>query len=218
MAAEHCDKSDRLALTLRAEADGSFYVRDVEILNEGSRLRVSFQRENRLEEVLSAESCETIADVARKASEHRGMLALPDLRVSLRNLVLAGCRVLISAAEDGAEHILIRFGHCFGNLLGLFRKNVLALNMAVDELCDSSARRLDELYLQIANFSSHIETVLGDERPNCPIRTHRELAALSQRIRTTMYTLNQRQMIERRHPSDAAQIDAIRSLRALPSG
>ncbi|MEL6217479.1 MAG: hypothetical protein AAFR79_03285 [Pseudomonadota bacterium] len=212
------EHQDRLALTLWAEADGTFYVRGVEIMNGGSRMRLSFQKQNDMANVLAKDAHDPLLELATKALWHRGLLSLPDLRLTLNNLVLAGCRVLITAAEDGAEQIMIRFRHCFGNLLGLFRKNVLALNMAVEEIADGSARALDELYLEVANFGHHIDSMLDGSRDSCPIQTHQKLAALSQRIRETVFVLSQRELIRstRSDPREALPAGTIHSLKALP--
>lgn len=186
------DQSDRLAVTLWAEADGSFYVRGVEIMDGESRLRLSFQRQNGLKEVLSFDAYQEIEEIATRALLHRGLLCLPDFRLSLRNLVLAGCRVLITAAEDGAEQIMLRFRHCFGNVLGLFRRNVLALNMAVDEVTVETKRALDELYLQMVNFGYHVDALIQNGQERCPDQLRDELSSLSHRIRETVFALNQR--------------------------
>lgn len=212
------EQQDRLAVTLWAEADGSFYVRGVEIMNGESRLRLSFQRQNAIDEVLSDSAVDELHGIATKALWHRGLLSMPDLRITLNNLVLAGCRVLITAAEDGAEQIMIRFRHCFGNLLGLFRRNVLSLNMAVEEAAAGTARALDELYLQVANFGFHIDALLDGGADQGAGPTRDELARLSLRIRETIFALNQRELILRTAEAEPLPSATARTLRALPGG
>lgn len=174
-----------VTITLIEKADGSLIVRSVELIGETCRARFSFGPEATTEQAFAPFAAAEITGLAARASDQRGMLALPDTVLTLAGLSLGDCRIVSTDARDGGVQILIRFKQMYGDLFVLFAEdympkrrlgaNLPASNDAVD--------LLERAYLPLSDLAEHILEVSKDSVKDGGDHASAALIDIAHRIR-----------------------------------
>ena len=145
----HPATSDHLVLNLWRHSDGSTFVSSVEVIDKKSRLRLSCCERTRPQDVFSKEVFEKLTYVFQQCSDLRGFLSLPDLKLSVGDLVLVGCRIMVSATKSGVEQVLVRFSKCYGKFNTLFRPEFRHRDSFASEGVERAVDALEKIYLPL---------------------------------------------------------------------
>ena len=157
----HPEMDEKLIINLWKNPDGSTHLRSVEVADKISRVRFSFKHASSIEDLLSPMAAEAVYGIVAKTETQRGLLMMPDLVVDLRELILSGCRVLVTAAENGIESIMIRFVKFFGKITVLFREGFSHKDSLSETAVDQAMDALERVYLPLRNFSFYLDDMLG---------------------------------------------------------
>ncbi len=176
---------EKLIINLWKNPDGAIFARSVEIVDKISRVRFSFNADCVIESVFDTRAMSEIRDIVDRTTEQRGILMLPDLRINLKDLILEGCRVMVTAAEDGIETIMVRFVKYFGRVLSLFRDGFSHRDCLADSAVDQAISALEKVYLPLRNFSVYLDDLLV----NFPHLLDREKITFLRRIREEMHEM-----------------------------
>ena len=179
VAAVRAQTTEKLVINLWKNPDGAIFARSVEIMDKVSRVRFSFNADCMIESVFNSRAMHEIRAIIDRMADRRGILALPDLRIDLKDLVLEGCRVLVTAAEDGIETIMVRFVRYFGRVLSLFQDGFSHRDCLADTAVDQAVSALEKVYMPLRNFSVYLDDLLA----NFPHLLDREKISFLQRIR-----------------------------------
>ena len=179
VAALSAHTNEKLVINLWKNPDGTLFARSVEIIDKISRVRFSFNADCTIETVFNSRIMCELQTIVDKMSEKRGILAMPDLRLNLKDLVLEGCRVLVTAAEDGIETIMVRFVKYFGRVLSLFRDGFSHRDCLAESAVDQAVSALEKVYMPLRNFSIYLDDLLA----NFPHLLDREKISFLRRIR-----------------------------------
>ena len=115
---------DKFIITLRASEDGVIVVQSIELIADFARTRISLSRRNRLDECFCPEVASELAAVLKLALEALGKTSLPDHAIRLSDVLLEGCRVIVTAASGGGENINLRFRKCYGAVFSVLNDSV----------------------------------------------------------------------------------------------
>ena len=116
--------ADRLVLYFRIEADKSPFLNSGEFTNAGTQCGMNFYQKNSLLDVISDAARPIFERLLEIAQNSSGLTAMPDFVVRLTDFVMSKCRIIVRAAENGSEIVMIRFRNFSGNVSSLF-KNVI---------------------------------------------------------------------------------------------
>lgn len=174
-----------LVVVIYVEADGTRFVRSVEIMSQNYVTRFFFSQNNTLSEVLTDEAVDAFDALVDRANTGRALISLPDEKVRLTNLSLKGCDIFVGSSKMGGERLMLRFQKAFGNVLALLRKNITVIGSAVDEPGALAVETLETAMLPLFNLAHHIETVLDSDDTSDPARLRVALELLVDRIRET---------------------------------
>ena len=162
LAAPVAPTPEKLIVNLWKNPDGSIFVRSVEIVDRISRIRMSFTNESSIRHVFSAAAAGALLNIVGKTISQRGMLMIPDLRIDLKDLVLSGCRVMVTAAENGIENIMIRFVKFYGRVKTMFREGLAHRDSLSEEAVDQAVDALERVYMPLRNFSQYLRDMLDN--------------------------------------------------------
>ena len=153
---------EKLIINLWKNPDGAIFARSVEIIDKISRVRFSFNADCLIDSVFDGRAMQEIREIVGRTADQRGILMMPDLRINLRDLVLEGCRVMVTAAEDGIETIMIRFVKYFGRVLSLFRDGFSHRDCLAENAVDQAISALEKVYMPLRNFSTYLDDLLAN--------------------------------------------------------
>lgn len=151
---------EKLVINLWKNPDGSVFTRSVEIVDEVSRVRFSFNNNQTIEDVFKKPAVQALMDVLQDALSKRGMLSMPDLKIQLEGILLSGCRVLVTATENGIENIMIRFVKYYGRVTSLFSDGFSHRDSLSEDAVDQAVHALERVYLPLRNFSYYLNDLL----------------------------------------------------------
>lgn len=155
------DTSEKLVVNLWREPDGRLFARSVEIVDRISSVRFSFNSDCMIDRIFDRRALSEICGIVARVASPRGVLMLPDLRIDLKGLVLEGCRVLVTTAEDGIETIMVRFTSYFGRVLSLFRDGFQQRSGLSENAVDQAISALEKVYMPLRKFSVYLDDLLA---------------------------------------------------------
>lgn len=173
---------DSLLISVRVEPDGTKFAQNVELVSNDTRLRFYFGADRSLDTVFSPTMHDEVQGLVERAMRRRGVLMLPDLRVYLRHLVLARCRVLTAPSGRGGEQVLICFSEYFGNAFSLFHESIVKLGAMNTNTTDVAVEMLESAYLPIMNLGEHVRSLLDRSETTDPKELRAEMREVYDRI------------------------------------
>ncbi|MEM9063240.1 MAG: hypothetical protein AAGD13_22500 [Pseudomonadota bacterium] len=178
---------EKLIINLWRNPDGTLFTRSVEIVDQVTRVRFSFNSDFTIDGIFKKEAVSALRDIIQDSSNRRGMLILPDLKIQLEGILLSGCRVLITATEQGIENIMIRFAKYYGRVNALFNEGFSHRDSLAEDAVDQAVEALEKVYLPLRNFSYYLSDFLN-RFPNVLGRQRTEfLQKISNEITTLGY-------------------------------
>ncbi len=151
---------EKLIINLWKNTDGSVFTRSVEIVDKVSRVRFSFNTDCLINGIFKRPIAESLHDILGRINGESGMLMMPDYKVALQDLVLEGCRVLVTAVENGIENIMIRFVRYFGRVASMFKDGFVHRDALSEGAVDQAVDALERVYMPLRNFSHHLDDML----------------------------------------------------------
>lgn len=172
-----------LILTLFETPARQITLRSVELLGNGSRLRVSFTRDNDLNEVINPELLGGVEDLIGKAPAGNGLIALPDFVIKVKDLILSNARLISAPNPSGGRYFSVRFERVFGNLMSFFSKTVDIANAVQAQARSLADLAVNNVYLPLFDFAEFLENasdanLFGDRK-----RLYHHLSETRDRIR-----------------------------------
>ena len=153
---------EKLIINLWKNPDGAIYARSVEIVDKISRVRFSFNAESLMHDIFTPSASDALVDIVERTTFQRGMLMLPDMRLDLQDLVLMGCRVMVTAAQNGIENIMIRFVKFYGRVKTLFKEGFHHKDSLSEDAVDQAVDALERVYMPLRNFSQYLTDLLAN--------------------------------------------------------
>ena len=151
---------EKLIINLWKNSDGTVFTRSVEIVDDASRVRFSFNNDQQIGEIFKKPAVQALMDVLRDALGKRGMLSMPDLKIQLEGILLSGCRVMVTATKQGIENIMIRFVKYYGRVTALFSDGFSHRDSLSEDAVDQAVHALERVYLPLRNFSYYLNDLL----------------------------------------------------------
>ena len=172
-----------LILTLFETPAQQITLRSVELLGNGSRLRVSFTRDNQLSEVLNPDILGSVQELLEKAPPGNGLIALPEFVIKIKDLILANARIITAPNPSGGRYFSVRFERLFGNLMSFFGKTVDIANAVHTQARSIADLAVKNVYLPLFEFAEFLENasdanLFGDRK-----RLYLHLSETRDRIR-----------------------------------
>ena len=178
---------EKLVINLWRNSDGVIFTRNIEILDEVTRVRFTFGSDLQVSEIFTEAAVRALTDVLDDASQQSGMLSMPDLKIQLQGILLSGCRVIVTAAETGIEHIMVRFVKYYGRITSLFREGFSQKDSLAEDAVDHAVCALEQVYLPLRNFSYYLNDFI-ERFPDGLERQHLEaLENIRKEINTLGY-------------------------------
>lgn len=178
---------DKFVINLIAQADGTYEVRSVELLDEGKRLRFSFTKSHAVRDVFSPKAAAMLLEIAQKARRQPGLLALPDFKVNLGTLSFDGCRVMVTAAETGTENVMIRWRSYYGKVVNFFKDSFSYRDCIVENATEHALEMMQEVYLPLFDISRFIDAMNDNPDSNDTRNVSVALNELNRRIKDLRY-------------------------------
>lgn len=176
---------EKLIINLWRNPDGVVFTRSVEIVDQITRVRFSFNSDLKIENIFKQTAVRALTDVLRDALDKRGMLIMPDLKIQLEGILLSGCRVMVTATESGIENIMIRFVKYYGRVTALFNEGFSHRDSLAEDAVDQAVDALERVYLPLRNFSYYLSDflerfphVLGKQRTEFLQNISKEISTL----------------------------------------
>jgi hypothetical protein len=196
------DMTDMLVLNFVRNPDGETYSSSVELTNPKYHNRTTFKGQPKLSEVFAKQFLVHLEQVIAGASDSR-MLLLTDYVIDLGDLHLKGCRVMLSAAAQGIEYVMIRFREFYGRLNAIFRSDYhlpQAVEVREERLAASA---MEHALLPLFNFSNHLDTAIGrsglhEDEKKCLRKIKAEIADLKYCSDLLGYLISCREIAEQR--------------------
>ena len=178
--------TEKLIINLWRNTDGVVFTRSVEIVDQVTRVRFSFNSDLKIESIFKKSAVEAVTEILNDALNKRGMLILPDLKVQLEGILLSGCRVMVTATEQGIENIMIRFVKYYGRVTALFNEGFSHRDSLAEDAVDQAVDALERVYLPLRNFSYYLTDflerfphVLGQQRTDFLRKISNEISTLN---------------------------------------
>ncbi|MEM7507559.1 MAG: hypothetical protein AAF415_12520 [Pseudomonadota bacterium] len=153
---------ERLIMNIVVQPDGRRLLRSLEVFDNAKRMRFSFV-ESTLREVLSIEALASINDLLDGILGNGRAIISSDVAIQLKNLILEGCNIMISAGADGAENVMIRFKHYHGRILSLFSDTFAYRDSVADRAVETATDILTNIYMPLFDLSQYIDQNLSKE-------------------------------------------------------
>lgn len=178
--------TEKLIINLWRNTDGVVFTRSVEIVDQVTRVRFSFNSDLKIESIFKKSAVAAVTEILNDALNKRGMLILPDLKVQLEGILLSGCRVMVTATEQGIENIMIRFVKYYGRVTALFNEGFSHRDSLAEDAVDQAVDALERVYLPLRNFSYYLTDflerfphVLGQQRTDFLRKISNEISTLN---------------------------------------
>lgn len=156
---------DNLIIELTMDAKGNLSIRSIEVNDSVSNVRFSFKYDALVSNVLSTAAANAFAETVAMARTHRGTMVVPDLHIVLTDLLLRGCRIIVSPSESGSEKISLKFDHFEGRVQSLFKREEPELPGPPAEAIEQAVFALEQVYRPLRNFSQNLNGFL-DHSPH----------------------------------------------------
>lgn len=176
---------EKLIINLWRNPDGGIFTRSVEIVDQVTRVRFSFNSDLKIESIFKETAVRALTDVLNDALQKRGMLIMPDLKIQLEGILLSGCRVMVTATEAGIENIMIRFVKYYGRVTALFTEGFSHRDSLAEDAVDQAIDALERVYMPLRNFSYYLSDflerfphVLGKQRTEFLHNISKEISTL----------------------------------------
>jgi hypothetical protein len=180
------ESPEKLIINLWKNADGVVFVRSVEMVDNVSRARFSFTNDAKLASIFTPLASDGLLEVIRKGCERPGLLMMSDYVIDLKDLILKGCRVLVTAVQNGVENIMIRFVSFYGRVKSLFRDSVKHTDALPERAAEHAMSVFERIHMPLRNFSYFITNLLAytperlpDDQKNFLTRIRDEIDGLS---------------------------------------
>ncbi|MEM7211599.1 MAG: hypothetical protein AAF479_06850 [Pseudomonadota bacterium] len=177
---------EKLIINLWRNTDGVVFTRSVEIVDQVTRVRFSFNSDLKIESVFKKSAIDAITEILDDALRKRGMLIMPDLKIQLEGILLSGCRVMVTATEQGLENIMIRFVKYYGRVTALFNEGFSHRDSLAEDAVDQAVDALEKVYMPLRNFSFYLTDflerfphVLGQQRTDFLRKISTEISTLN---------------------------------------
>ncbi len=201
---------EKLIINLWKNPDGVVFTRSVEIVDDVSRVRFSFNNGQQIGEVFKKPAVQALMDVLRDALGKRGMLSMPDLKIQLEGILLSGCRVMVTATEQGIENIMIRFVKYYGRVTSLFSEGFSHRDSLSEDAVDQAVHALERVYLPLRNFSYYLNdllqrfpTTLGKQRTDILQNISKEINTLGYFTDLISHYVSSREIMSKERGSHA---------------
>lgn len=178
--------TEKLIINLWRNTDGVVFTRSVEIVDQITRVRFSFNSDLKLESIFKKSAVTALVEILQDAINKRGMLILPDLKIQLEGILLSGCRVMVTATEQGIENIMIRFVKYYGRVNALFNDGFSHRDSLAEDAVDQAVDALERVYMPLRNFSYYLTDflerfphVLGPQRTDFLRKISTEISTLN---------------------------------------
>ncbi|MEL7466987.1 MAG: hypothetical protein AAFN27_00945 [Pseudomonadota bacterium] len=203
---------EKLIINLWRNPDGTLFTRSVEIVDQVTRVRFSFNSDFTIDGIFKNGAVRALKDIVQDSSNRRGMLILPDLKIQLEGILLSGCRVLITATEQGIENIMIRFAKYYGRVNALFNEGFSHRDSLAEDAVDQAVEALEKVYLPLRNFSYYLSdflnrfpNVLGKQRTEFLRKISNEITTLGYFTDLISHYVSSQEIIARTRGSEARQ-------------
>lgn len=165
--AEENRTGDTFVMNMMSRSDGSVSVRSIELIDDVKRLRFSFNKDHRPHDIFTRDALESLLPVIDKAREQKGLILLPDLRICLPELILEGCRIMVTAGETGSENIMIRWKGYYGRIVAAFRSDFSFSDCIAEDATSHALVVMRDLYMPLYDISQFIDEMIEhDIEPN----------------------------------------------------
>lgn len=196
---------EKLIINLWKNPDGVIFARSVEIVDEVTRVRFSYTSDLKIESLFKEPAVRALLDVLKDATSGRGMLSMPDLKIQLEGILLSGCRVMVTATEQGIENIMIRFVKYYGRVTSLFNEGFSHRDSLAEDAVDQAVDALERVYLPLRNFSYYLSdflhrfpSVLGKQRTDFLQNISKEISTLDYYTDLISHYVSSREIIAKK--------------------
>ncbi len=157
--------ADTFVINLHRDASASPVVASVELVLPEVRNRYSFKPRKRLHDVFTADFADSLEAALNRLGADERIVSLPEFVYEIPGLIMSGLRILLTAAEDGSETIMLRIRRYIGTVKSLFRFDpAMAVSstsvrerIAVDVLEDIISPLFDLISLDVPGMEEIIE-------------------------------------------------------------
>jgi hypothetical protein len=145
-----------LSITLQVGSDG-LTVLAVEITGDDMMTRCSFRRNRRPDAVLAPALAAVVEEMVAEAGTEVGIISKPDFSLPLPGILLTKARIMVSRARGLARYVSVRFGQCFGNVVGAFAPGMQPWQMGHDQSAAVAAETLERVFVPLRNFAAYLD-------------------------------------------------------------
>lgn len=178
---------DKFVINIITLADGTHAVRSIELIDEAKRLRFSFSQDNTLREIFTSEGVAALQEVIDKSKRQPGLMMLPDHKVNLGDLALEGCRIMVTAAEAGAENIMIRWRSYYGRIVSFFKDTFSYRDCIVENATEHALEVMQDVYAPLFDISRFIDAMPTQDLSGDQANVNVALNELNRRIKDLRY-------------------------------
>lgn len=177
-------------LTLIREDNGPLYIQRFDVIMENGRMRLSFDQDMPIADVLRAEVAEAIGYLVARITD-TSLLSAPDFEVDAGGCRVHGATILTNIVKDNATAITIRLREISGNAMSLLHQSVVPQAVDSGALQRTIEDALNRIYVPLRNFDAALETAIEEHRDGDAERLHAQILAFRSEIDTVCYNFEQ---------------------------